>query len=130
MATQNSLSAKQIAAQLYTVREFTKTEADIAETMKKVRQLGYEAVQCSALGPIEPEALKNIVDGEGISIIATHTSYNRMRDEPQAVIDEHQLWDVSMPRLVDFPANTVAQKDTPHLPKRHPRSEHDSLKAV
>ena len=58
MATQNSLSAKQIAAQLYTVREFTKTEADIAETMKKVRQLGYEAVQCSALGPIEPEALK------------------------------------------------------------------------
>ena len=82
MATENNLSAKQIAAQLYTVREFTKTEADIAETIKKVRHLGYEAVQCSALGPIEPAALKNIVDGEGISIIATHTSYERMRDEP------------------------------------------------
>lgn len=92
MATQNELSAQQIAAQLYTVREFTKTEADIVETMKKVRQLGYEAVQCSALGPIEPAALKNIADGEGISIIATHTSYERMRDEPQSVIDEHQLW--------------------------------------
>ena len=92
MATQNALSAKQIAAQLYTVREFTKTETDIAETMKKVRQLGYETVQCSALGPIEPAALKNIVDGEGLSIIATHTSYEQMRDEPQSVIDEHQLW--------------------------------------
>jgi len=34
MATENALSAKQIAAQLYTVREFTKTEADIGETVK------------------------------------------------------------------------------------------------
>ena len=84
--------ATQIAAQLYTLRNFTKTEADIAETMKKVRELGYEAVQCSALGPIAPEALKNIIDNEGITICATHTSYARMRDEPQAVIDEHQLW--------------------------------------
>ena len=47
MATENTLSAQQIAAQLYTVREFTKTETDIVETMKKVRGLGYEAVQCS-----------------------------------------------------------------------------------
>ena len=82
----------QPAAQLYTVREFTKTESDIAETMNKVKTLGYDAVQCSALGPIEPEALKKIVDDEGLTICATHTSYNRMRDEPQAVIDEHQLW--------------------------------------
>lgn len=84
--------ATQLAAQLYTVREFTKTEVGIAESMKKVRQLGYEAVQCSALGPISPAALKNIVDSEGITICATHTDYARMRDEPQAVIDEHQLW--------------------------------------
>ncbi len=84
--------ATQLAAQLYTVREFTKTEAGIAESLKKVRQLGYEAVQCSALGPISPAALKNLVDSEGITICATHTDYARMRDEPQAVIDEHQLW--------------------------------------
>ena len=43
----------QLAAQLYTVREFTKTPADIAQTVKKVKQLDYEAVQCSALGTIE-----------------------------------------------------------------------------
>ena len=82
----------QLAAQLYTLREFTKTEADIAKTIKKVREIGYEAVQCSALGPIEPEALKNIVDNEGITICATHTGYAKMQDEPQKVIDEHNLW--------------------------------------
>ena len=86
------MSTSQLAAQLYTLRDFTKTLSDIAQTMKKVKQLGYDAVQCSALGPIDPHELKEIVDGEGLTICATHTSYERMRDEPQAVIDEHQLW--------------------------------------
>jgi sugar phosphate isomerase/epimerase len=86
------MSTSRIAAQLYTLRDFTKTRADIAKTMQKVKQIGYDAVQCSALGPIDPRELKKIVDGEGITICATHTGYERMRDEPQAVIDEHQLW--------------------------------------
>ena len=86
------MAASQLAAQLYTVRDFTNTPADIATTMKKVKQLGYDAVQCSALGVIDAHELKRIVDGEGLTICATHTDYERMRDEPQAVIDEHNLW--------------------------------------
>ena len=86
------MAASQLAAQLYTVRDFTNTPAEIATTMKKVKQLGYDAVQCSALGAIDPHELKRITDGEGLIICATHTDYDRMRDEPQAVIDEHNLW--------------------------------------
>ena len=86
------MAASQLAAQLYTVRDFTNTPAEIATTMKKVKQLGYDAVQCSALGVIDAHELKRIVDGEGLTICATHTDYDRMRDEPQAVIDEHNLW--------------------------------------
>ena len=86
------MATSQLAAQLYTVRDFTNTPADIATTMKKVNQLGYDAVQCSALGAIDAHELKRIVDGEGLTICATHTDYERMRDEPQAVIDEHNLW--------------------------------------
>ena len=86
------MTISQLAAQLYTLRDFTETPADITSTIKKVKQLGYDAVQCSKLGPIHPRELKKIVDGEGITICATHTDYERMRDEPQAVIDEHHLW--------------------------------------
>lgn len=86
------MAASQLAAQLYTVRDFTNTPTEIATTMKKVKQLGYDAVQCSALGAIDAHELKEIVDGEGLTICATHTDYERMRDEPQAVIDEHNLW--------------------------------------
>ena len=86
------MAASQLAAQLYTVRDFTNTPTEIAATMKKVKQLGYDAVQCSALGTIDAHELKRIVDSEGLTICATHTDYERMRDEPQAVIDEHNLW--------------------------------------
>ena len=42
-----------IAAQLYTVCEFLKTPTDVAKSFKKIRAIGYEAVQASGLGPIE-----------------------------------------------------------------------------
>ena len=86
------MATSQLAAQLYTLRDFTKTPGDIVTTMQKVKQLGYDAVQCSALGSIDAHELKRIVDGEGLTICATHTSYEQMRDDPQGVIDEHNLW--------------------------------------
>jgi sugar phosphate isomerase/epimerase len=86
------MATSQLAAQLYTLRDFTKTPGDIVSTMQKVKQLGYDAVQCSALGSIDAHELKRIVDGEGLTICATHTSYEQMRDDPQGVIDEHNLW--------------------------------------
>ena len=39
-----------IGAQLFTVRDYTKTPDDLRQTFAKVRALGYEAVQASALG--------------------------------------------------------------------------------
>jgi len=87
----DKMSESVLAAQLYTVREFTKTPADIATTMKKVSEIGYKAVQLSALGPMEPKELRKVVDGEGLTVCATHTDYERMRDNPQAVIEEHNI---------------------------------------
>ena len=81
-----------IAAQLYTVRDHLKTPEEIRASLKKVRKIGYEAVQTSGLGPIAPEELKQIADGEGLKIIATHIDYQSICQAPQTVIDEHQMW--------------------------------------
>lgn len=86
------MPASVIAAQLYTLREFLKTPTEIASSLIKVRQLGYEAVQVSGLGPIEPAQLKAAADQAGVRIIATHIGFERIRSETQAVIAEHQLW--------------------------------------
>jgi sugar phosphate isomerase/epimerase len=97
------MAETKIAAQMYTLRDFTKTPADIATTMKKVKNIGYDVVQLSALGPIDTGELKKILDGEGLKVCATHTSYQRMRDETQAVIDEHKLLDCTYPTIGAMP---------------------------
>lgn len=93
-----------IAAQLYTLREYTKTPEDIKVTMHKVSQLGYKAVQLSALGPIDPVKLKEIVDEEGLYICATHDSFERLRDKTQDVIEEHKLWNCKYVGVGSMPA--------------------------
>jgi len=51
------MPASQIAAQLYTLRDFTKTRRTSFRRFRKVKKIGYDAVQASALGKIEPKEL-------------------------------------------------------------------------
>ncbi len=83
--------ASRLAAQLYTLRDFTKTPSEIAHTLKKVREIGYQAVQCSALGPIDPTELATILRGEGLTCCATHEPFGRLRDHTAAVADEQRI---------------------------------------
>jgi sugar phosphate isomerase/epimerase len=54
--------------------------------------MGYNAVQLSKHGPIDSKELAAILKGEGLTCCATHVSLDRLKQEPQAVIDEHKLW--------------------------------------
>ncbi|MGV3720646.1 MAG: sugar phosphate isomerase/epimerase family protein [Actinomycetota bacterium] len=84
------MSETSIAAQLYTLRDFLKTPEEIATTLRRVAAIGYRAVQLSALGPIETSDLKALCDGEGLTICATHTNWEQLRDDLDAVIAEHE----------------------------------------
>ena len=75
----------QVAAQLYTVRDSCKTAADLAVTAKKIRQIGYGAVQISGVGPIPEKEIAEIMRNEGLTICATHEPATEVLD---AVLDE------------------------------------------
>ncbi len=47
-----------LAAQLYTVRAFCQTASDLAASLEKIRSIGYQAVQVSAIGPIPDAEVK------------------------------------------------------------------------
>jgi sugar phosphate isomerase/epimerase len=87
--------ASQLAAQLYTLRDHTKTPADIARTLARVKKMGFDAVQSSALGPIDPKELASIFKNEGLTCCVTHVPLDAMRDKTQEVIDNHKLWGCS-----------------------------------
>ena len=81
------MKLNQVAAQLYTIREFIKTPADIAASMKKIREIGYTSVQVSGMGPIDEAELVEILDGEGLTCCATHENGDIIRKTPEVVVD-------------------------------------------
>jgi sugar phosphate isomerase/epimerase len=81
-----------LAAQLYTIRAHTKTTEDFAASMQKIRDIGYKAVQVSAIGPIAPADVKQITDDNGLTICITHIGFPRLQNDLDAVIEEHHLW--------------------------------------
>ena len=82
-----------IAAQLYTLRDYLKTPDQIYKTLSKVKEIGYNAVQVSGLGPVDPLHLKKMVDEIGLKICATHISFDRLNNNIDEVIKEHELWE-------------------------------------
>jgi len=98
------MSTPVLAAQLYTVREFTKTAGDLAKSLQKVRAIGYTAVQVSAIGSIRPLEVKRIADDNGVSICNNHIGWPRLLYDLNAVIDEHLLWDCKHVAVGSMPA--------------------------
>ncbi|GAB4248807.1 MAG: sugar phosphate isomerase/epimerase [Candidatus Methylacidiphilales bacterium] len=82
----------QIAIQLYTLRDFCQTAAELAVTLKKVRDIGYTAAQVSGVGPIPPEEIRSIANDAGVHLCATHESGQDIRENPGKVIEQlHKL---------------------------------------
>ncbi|MBQ9368158.1 MAG: sugar phosphate isomerase/epimerase [Victivallales bacterium] len=80
-----------IAAQMYTLREFCKTPAEIAVACARVKKMGYDGIQMSGMGPIDPHEMRKILDGEGLVCCATHIPIDRMENETEAVVEEHNI---------------------------------------
>lgn len=80
----------QLAAQLYTVREFCKTGADLAATAARIREIGYTAVQISGIGPIADDEVVRIMAGEGLRICATHEPSQSILETPEQALERVQ----------------------------------------
>jgi len=92
-----------LAAQMYTVRAFTQTPEGIRESLKKVADIGYKAVQMSAWGPIEPELLAEYANENSLEICVTHIGFDRIVGDTERLIEEHKIWDCDYIGLGSMP---------------------------
>lgn len=90
------MKLSQTALQLFTVRRHCQTAADLAVTARKIREIGYPAVQLSGVGPISDDEILAIFRGEGLAICATHEPGPTILDEPEVAIDRLQRLGVSL----------------------------------
>lgn len=81
-----------LGAQLYTIRQFTQSELDFARSMKRLADIGYTTVQISCIGAgISPKTVRKICDDNGLKVVLTHTNQDRIINETDAVIEEHEI---------------------------------------
>ncbi|MCA1808666.1 MAG: sugar phosphate isomerase/epimerase family protein [Kiritimatiellia bacterium] len=88
--------ASKIAAQMYTLREFLKTPEGLADSLKKISKIGYQAVQLSGVGCMNGEApavtaaqARRMLDDQGLRCIATHRAWAELLNNTPAEIDFH-----------------------------------------
>jgi len=100
-----------IGAQLYTVRDFTQTSQDFANTIKKIAEMGYESVQISAIGPdISAEEVAQVCQANQLEVVITHSSIDRIKDQTQQLIEDHKIMDVKYIGLGAMPWGTGNSK--------------------
>jgi sugar phosphate isomerase/epimerase len=81
-----------IGAQMYTIREYLKTPNDINSSLKKLREIGYDMVQLSGLGPCGNDELVSMLKDNGITACGTHSPWDRIAStsELDKLIEEHK----------------------------------------
>jgi len=78
-----------IGAQLFTVRELCKTEAETKDTLARIADIGYRYVQLSGICPYDAAEMKNTLDSLGLRCVITHTSFDT--DLEQKIKDHDAL---------------------------------------
>jgi sugar phosphate isomerase/epimerase len=84
-----------LAVQLYTLRDFLKTPGDFAQSLDKVAQIGYRAVQLSAVGCMDDGSVsateaKKLLDDNGLTCAATHRSWASLLEKTDDEILFHK----------------------------------------
>jgi sugar phosphate isomerase/epimerase len=92
-----------LGAQLYTVRSCTQNAAGIAETLRKVAEIGYTEVQISGFGPVDAKEVAALASEAGLSVVSSHTSWQRFRSDLDGVIRDHRLWGCRHPAIGGLP---------------------------
>ena len=82
---------KNLGLQLYTIRDYMKTEKDINESFAKIVALGYtEAHTAGTTVPVDIFA--RAAKKNGLRIIGTHYDYNKIINSPGETMQVHDMW--------------------------------------
>ncbi len=80
-----------VGVQGYTIRSFCNDEEGIAQSLKKIKDIGFSSLQVSGFGAIPAERLKAMCDENGLQIVITHTNPDRILEDTENVIKEHKI---------------------------------------
>ncbi len=81
----------QLAVTLYTVRQTCQTAQDLAVSLRKIREIGYETIQVSGIGDIPAREVARIAADHGLRVGATHEQAQQLLEAPAQAIEKLAL---------------------------------------
>jgi len=92
-----------LAVQLYTLRNFMNSPESIEQALRKVKAIGYNAVQQSGPIAVSNEEFKRLADEIGLTICATHGKFDDLQNRMDDVVAKHKLWECRYVGLGSLP---------------------------
>lgn len=101
------MSKIKIGAQMYTLRDTCGTVDGVARSCERVKQMGYDGIQCSAalfstLDPAVCKQIKKAADDNGLEVAATHEGLDNIRNQFDAVVEKHRILDCKLTAIGGF----------------------------
>lgn len=81
---------EKLGVQLYTVREHMNTPEEVRQTFKRLKSMGYDQVQTAGT-KIPYEDFGRIAQEEGLEIVGTHDSWDRLLHDFDEALRIHDL---------------------------------------
>ncbi len=92
-----------IAVQLYTLREVIRTPTEMATALTKLKAIGYDAVQLAAGETSDTRTMQAMLDSAGLRVCGVHTSFARLRDALDDVLEDLRVLDCRYAALGSLP---------------------------
>lgn len=81
-----------LGAQFYSIRNHTQTPEGVEDAFRAMKEIGYQTVQLSGICKMDANELKRISKAYALPIVTTHTPFDRILNETDAVIAEHKIF--------------------------------------
>ncbi len=99
------MSQIKLGVQLFTLRDHCQTAEDFEKTLKFLNEIGCNVIQISAIGPIDPVVVGELVKKYNMEVCVTHKPYDRMKNDLDALMYEHDLIDCKNIGIGAMPGN-------------------------
>src|SRR5260370_13132955 len=84
------MNLSQVAAQIYTVRDYLSNSSAFAESMQRLRRKGYPAVEMTPSDKINDKDMGTICRDAGVAIATVPVPGKRLLEDPKAIVEKLQ----------------------------------------
>lgn len=81
-----------LGAQFYTLRNRAATPEGLAECFREMHAIGYDNAQMSGICKVAPEFLRDLAVQYSLPITCTHSPFDRIVGDTDALIREHKIY--------------------------------------